>query len=228
MSKTIKGVIFDFNGVLWWDSELQERAWKEFAAKLRGRPLSEEEMSLYVHGRTNKDTLQYLVGHEISESELQRLNEEKELPYRNLCLEQGDGFKLSPGAIELLGYLSEKGMPFTIATSSEKNNVAFFFEHLDLDKWFDLDAIVYDDGTFPGKPAPDIYVRAAKKIGVHPADCLVVEDAKSGINAAHAAGIGIIAALGPREKHANLNALKEVDIVIETLGELMKKGVFER
>jgi len=225
MSKKIRGVIFDFNGVLWWDGELQERAWREFAAKLRG-PLSNEEMLVHMHGRPNSYVLGYLVGHEVSGEELLRLTEEKESIYRNLCLEQGANFKLSPGAVEFFDYLRAKHIPFTIATASEITNLLFYFKHLPLDKWFDIKKVAYDDNTFPGKPAPDIYLRAAKDLGLAPRDCLVIEDARSGIQSAHAAGIGLIAALGPKEKHNALRELKGVNLVIENVGELLKRDLF--
>ncbi len=66
--------------------------------------------------------------------------------------------------------------------------------------------------SFPGKPAPDIYLRAAKKLGLPPRDCIFVEDVVSGIAAAHAAGIGYIIGLCPetsRQKYALLPGVRE-------------------
>lgn len=54
----MKGIIFDFNGTLFWDSEIQENAWKTFGKKLSGRDITDEEFNTYFHGRTNKDTLE--------------------------------------------------------------------------------------------------------------------------------------------------------------------------
>ncbi|MEJ2751812.1 MAG: HAD family phosphatase, partial [Chloroflexota bacterium] len=54
------GIIFDFNGVLWWDNALQEESWRDWSAELRGYPLSDEEMTEHVHGRNNSYTQQYL------------------------------------------------------------------------------------------------------------------------------------------------------------------------
>ena len=144
--------------------------------------------------------------------------------YQNTCLALGAGFKLSPGSIELFEYLKRKNIPFTIATSSEIGNVRFFFKHLGLGTWFDINSIVFDDGSFPGKPAPDIYLKAAQKIGLAPNNCLVVEDARSGIRSAHAAGIGYIVALGPKENHTELLKLPGVDLAVENTGELIKMG----
>lgn len=203
MTQRFSGVIFDFNGVLWWDNTLQETAWRDFSAALRGYPLSDLEMAEHVHGRNNRYTLGYLSGREISDVEADRLSEQKEDVYRRLCLEQGDRFRLSPGADALLDFLVANGIPHTIATASGKSNVAFFIEQLHLDRWFDRALIVYDDGTLAGKPAPDFYLAAAARLGLEPGACIVIEDSLSGIRAAQAAGIGRVFALLGDGGHAH-------------------------
>ncbi len=220
------GIIFDFNGVLWWDSLLQEKAWKEFATSLRDIGFTDEEMSIHLHGRNNKHTLEFLTKKNLSEPELEELTDGKESKYRELCIDQGENFRLSPGAEELLDFLKENNIPRTIATASEINNLNFFIENLHLDKWFEFEKIVYDDGTHPGKPAPDIYQKAAKNIGLETSECIVIEDAKSGIAAAHAAGIGKIIAIGPKEKHSELSTLPGVSMVIESMKDLNPEELF--
>ena len=95
--------------------------------------------------------------------------------------------------------LKENNIPRTIATMSEKDNVDFYIKEFNLSKWFDIDKIVYSDGTIPGKPAPDIYIIAAQKLGLKPEDCIVIEDAISGINSAKNAGIGKVIAIASME-----------------------------
>lgn len=92
----------------------------------------------------------------------------------------------------------------TIATATVKENVEFYFKSFNLDKWFDSNTVVYDNGTFPGKPAPDIFKIASKKLNLNPKDCLVIEDAYSGILAAKKAGIGKIIAIDPFSKNHKL------------------------
>jgi beta-phosphoglucomutase-like phosphatase (HAD superfamily) len=220
------GIIFDFNGVLWWDGHLQEQAWGEFSKEKRGVPFTGEEMAIHVHGRNNRHTLAYLAGRPMAEAELEQLIQHKEAIYRRLCLEQGQAFRLSPGAVELLDFLVEHRVPHTIATASGKTNLDFFVRHLELGRWFDLEQIVYDDGSRPGKPAPDIYLQAARYLGLDPARCVVVEDSRSGIQAARAAGIGHIIALGPRATHPALAQLGGVDGVAEDLGQLPRQRLF--
>ncbi|HSR33610.1 MAG TPA: HAD family phosphatase [Anaerolineae bacterium] len=221
-----QGIIFDFNGVLWWDGSLQERSWRQFSAELRGWPLSADEIAVHVHGRNNGHTLEYLVGRPVAGEELRELTQQKETIYRRLCLDEGEAFKLSPGAVELLDYLTAHQIPRTIATASEKTNVDFFVEHLHLDRWFDVSLIIYDDGTRPGKPAPDIYLQAAHNLGLAPARCVVVEDSRSGIAAAHAAGIGYIFALGPIHLGDELARLVGVSAAIESLRQLPNEWLF--
>lgn len=222
----VQGLIFDFNGVLWWDSHLQEQAWSAFAARLRGRPLSTAEIAEHIHGRTNGHTLAYLLDRPVTGAELAALTEQKEATYRQLCLQQGAGFALSPGALDLLDYLVARAIPHTIATASEKNNLDFFVEHLRLDTWFDVGRIVYDDGRRPGKPAPDIYLAAAQRLGPPPARCAVIEDSLSGLAAAGQAGIGHIVALGPAGTHAALRRVPGVNRVIASLAELPREDLF--
>jgi len=84
----------------------------------------------------------------------------------------------------------------------------------------------YDNGSTPGKPAPDMYLEAARRIGLEPAQCIVVEDSDSGIKAAHAAGIGFIVALGPADTHHGLTKLKGVNRVVESLEEFPVELLF--
>ena len=104
--------------------------------------------------------------------------------------------------------------------------MTFFVEHLHLDKWFEVGRIVYDDGIRPGKPAPDSYLQAASNLGQLPSQCVVVEDSRSGIKAAHAAGVGHVVALGPVSTHRQLRLLEGVDCVIENLRQLPKAQLF--
>jgi len=214
------GIIFDFNGVLLWDTLFQEEAWNTMAQKLRGKTMTIEEMNRIVHGRPNCITLEYLLDRKLSQIDSNKLTQEKESIYRKLCLDRPDDFKLSKGAVDLLDFLKQAGIPRTIATASEKTNVHFFIQHLHLETWFDTKLFVYDDGTIPGKPAPDVYRKAAMNIMIQPEKCIVVEDSLSGLVAANKAGIGRIFALGPKASHETLKNAEGTTDVISNLAEL--------
>lgn len=194
-----KGIIFDFNGTLFWDSQKHYDAWYEMSKKLRGTPFSDEEMIHHMFGRTNENILTYALGRKPSTEEVEKYSVEKELIYLEMCKKDEKNTKLADGVEDFLDYLCKNEIPHTIATMSEKINVDFYIDVFKLEKWFNLDKIVYSDGKIPGKPAPDIYLIAAKNIEVEPKNCTVFEDAISGIRAAESAGIGRIIAVASKE-----------------------------
>jgi len=223
-----RGVIFDFNGVLFSDSDLQEKAWQVLARQLRGREMSGEEFELHMHGRSNAYVLSYLTSRDITGKELAELTEAKESLFRRLCLETPKRMQLSAGAQELLEWLQAGGVPCTIATSSGIRNVEFYIEHLHLDRWFEVGKLVYDDGRRPGKPAPDMYLAAAANIQVDPGRCVVVEDAVSGVMAAQAARIGYIVGIGAEASHAELLTSAGAAMVVDTLSEFPRERLLDR
>ena len=209
----MKGIIFDFNGTLYWDSQLHYDAWVEYSKILRGTPFTREEMRDKMFGHTNKDIIQYAIGKEPTAEMVEKYAKEKESLYRKRCLIDRENFKLAPGAEEFLDFLKENNIPMTIATMSEWDNVEFYIREFNLSKWFDVDKIVYSNGKMPGKPAPDIFLIAAKNLDLNPQDCLVFEDAIAGINAAKAAGIEKIIAVDsiePPEFYQNIEGLSGI------------------
>lgn len=219
-----KGIVFDFNGVLFWDSHLHEKAWRDFSIVLRETPVSSEEIFTHVHGRPNKYVMEYLLNRSITSQESITLSHQKESLYRELCLQTPEDFQLSPGAIDLFDFLITRDIPFTIATASGGDNLAFFIKHLKLDKWFDLSQIVYDDGSFTGKQG--MYLKAADNLKLKPQECVVIEDAHSGITAAHNANIGKIIALGPMGDHERLLSIQGVSQVVTSLDKIEKEKIF--
>jgi len=221
-----QGIIFDFNGVLWWDSQLQEQAWCEFATDQFGISLTREMLELEVHGRNNRHTLELLVGTSLDDQQVEQLSKQKEALYQALCIAQGEDFKLSPGAVDLLDALSANDVPRTIATASGIENMLFFFKHLQLERWFDPEMIIYDDGVRPGKPAPDIYLQAANLIGLPIRDCVVIEDSVSGIQSAWSAGIGYIIAIVYEGSNIDISRINGIDQVVVNLAQIPWKDLF--
>ena len=223
-----KGLIFDFNGVLLWDDQIQRDSWRAFANQLCQRSLTDDDIDIHIHGRNGQYTLEYLLGEPVDTQKSAELTEQKEAIYQKMCLNLDGDFKLSPGAPELLDNLVKHEIPITIATASCRNNVDFFVEHLNLKKWFEIEKIVFDDGKTLGKPAPDLYISAAKKLNLPPRTCVIIEDSRSGIQAAHAADAGWLVALGPVEAHHKLAKLPGVNQVITSLRQVAVHDLFER
>ncbi len=215
-----KGIIFDFNGTLYWDSAKHKQAWREFSKILRGTEFSDEEMVLHMFGRTNEEIIEYAIGRKPEPEMVEKYGQEKEALYRQRALKDKENFHLAEGAVEFLDFLKENKIPRTIATMSDKINVDFYFEHFELAKWFDINKVVYADGVVPSKPAPDIYQIASKNLGLEPKDCIVVEDAISGIKSATDAGIGKIIAICSEEPYEFYISMPEVSGIIRNFDEL--------
>lgn len=215
----MKGIIFDFNGTLFWDSKLHYDAWREYSKKIRGYSFTDDEMRDEMLGHTNRHIIEYALGKKASEEMVEKLGLEKEALYREQCLKNPAEFKLAKGAIELLDYLKSKNIPMTIATMAGWENVSFYIEKFGLEKWFDVDKIVYSDGKIPGKPAPDIFLIAADRLGLKPKECVVVEDAVAGINAAKSAGIGEIVAIASMEPIEFYEKIEGLSLIIKDFNE---------
>lgn len=197
----IRGVIFDFNGTLFWDGDKNEAAWRAFAMRHAGRTITDTEF-LDLHGRPNREFIGFLLGYIPADpADVLALAEEKEAIYREMCLSDPQGFCLAPGAPALLEQLAERGIPHGIATSAEIGNIDFYFQHMDLERYFQREWVVYNDHSRPGKPHPDFYQAAARAIHLPPQECAVVEDAPIGVLAAHNAGIGRVVGIVPPGSH---------------------------
>ncbi|MGM9630289.1 HAD family hydrolase [Butyricicoccus sp.] len=188
------GVIFDFNGTLFDDSDKQEEAWLAFAQAVFDKTITEEEFKTFFHGRNTDFSVQYLAGHAIDRAQLARYVEQRESIYRELCEADAVRTRLTGDVQRLLQELKDRGIPRAIATASPRSNVDWYRKTFHLDQWFDVDNIVYNDGTIKGKPDPEFYLRASGRIGIAPEHCIVFEDAVSGIESARRAGIGTIIA----------------------------------
>jgi len=183
------GVIFDFNGTLFWDTKLHNEAWDIFLTR-HHLYLSDEDKFRNMHGKNNRDLFIALFNKPLTEEEIQKYTLEKENLYQELCLRTD--MPLAPGATDFLNFLKEKNIPFTIATASGKENLDFYFEHLPLTNWFEYDKVIYNNGKIKGKPDPQIYQLAMSVIDKKPREVIVFEDAVAGLQSARNADAGKI------------------------------------
>lgn len=214
MFHNCEGVIFDFNGTLFFDSDKHVLAWGKVAEEIRGYGIGDEELQQHFYGVPNNRAIEYLLQRECEEAELNKYSELKEAYYRDFCRADKERFHLVAGANELFDRLLERKIPFTIASASIKPNIDFFVESFDLQKWFNPDKIVYDDGSYENKQK--MFLHAAEVIGVPLNKCLIYEDSESGIRDAYAAGcrnIIVIDSMNVAEKYRGregvLNVMKD-------------------
>ena len=210
----LKGILFDFNGTLFFDSDMHVEAFKRVFAEYRMVAPPRETMIERFFGRNNRTIYLENFNENATDEEIARFIEKKENAYFDICRELGDELSLAKGAEEFLDAVKEMGIPYCLATGSEKGSVDFYMDILDLGRWFTFDNIVHENGTFAGKPAPDIYRLAARKIGLDPSECLVFEDGTSGIMSANAAGVGAVVVVYDKKYPSPLNDKTRVDEVM--------------
>ncbi len=191
----VKGVIFDFNGTLFFDSEFHMEAFNRCFDKYGLPRMSRDDMLRKIFGRTNLQIFTEHFGKNPTPEQLKEFEEYKEGLYMSICKENPKRFRLCDGVPEMLDYLKEHSIPYCIATGSPLVNVNFYFEHLDLGSWFTFDNLIYATGEYRGKPAPDMFLAAAKRLGLEASECAIFEDGTSGIRAAHAANAAKVVAV---------------------------------
>lgn len=220
-----QGIIFDFNGTLFFDSHYHNQVWKQIAIKLRGSELSDEEMNGIIHGKNNEKIIDYITNHRVSREENHRISLQKEAEYRKLVMANPETSHLAPGAIALFDACKERGIPFTIASASIKENIDFYVSYFHLDEWMDPATIVYDDGSYEDKIK--MFQTAANNLHVDIQDCLIFEDSASGIRFAHEAGANNIIAIDSIQEPKRYEAFPYLKGVYEDFTKIPFSMIFE-
>lgn len=182
-----RAVIFDIDGTLVDNMHLHAEAFGVFAKRHGLPPLTQADRAR-LDGRRNSEIFPILFKREVPRDEWLAYEHEKEGLYRELS--KGRLYPLN-GLHDLIERLKVERIPIALATSAPKPNVVHTLAELDLAAEFPV--IVRGDEVARGKPAPDVFIEAARRLGVDPADCLVFEDAPMGIEAAQAAGMRVVA-----------------------------------
>ena len=180
-----KGIIFDLDGVICSTDHYHYLAWKALADRLGA--YFDETINNRLRGVSRMASLEIVLERydgELTEEEKLAAAEEKNNTYREL-LKQMSPADLSEEVKTTLDALRAKGLLLGIGSSSK--NTKFILSRIGLGDYFDK----ISDGTniTRSKPDPEVFLKAAEYLGLEPKDCLVVEDAVAGVQAAHAAGM---------------------------------------
>lgn len=206
MPSQTKAVIWDMDGVIVDSGPSHFRSWQYVFAK-RGVDFTGEDFQRRF-GQRNDTIIKGALGKDISLEEIEAIAVEKESYYRETVKQN---IKPFPGAIELIKSLHARDFSIALASSAPPENIQLILEKLGIKDYFQ--AIVFGREVTEGKPSPQCFLLAARKLGVEPVNCIVIEDAVAGVSAAKRAGMLCIAV---RNTHPD-SRLAEADLIVGSL-----------
>ena len=210
------GVIFDIDGVLLDSYKMHYECWRIIAEK-HSIYVSEKEFdSLF--GRRGSEIVREIWGKDLPGEQVVAIHRQKQALYRENLQRN---FPEMDGAIQLIDALAAEGFVLGIGSSAPPENVEMSLNGLGRAKSFK--AVVTGSDVTRGKPDPQVFLLAAQRMGLEPADCAVIEDALAGIAAALAGGMTAIALAGT----APPESLTMADLVVTSLGQLTPKQISE-
>ncbi len=209
-----KAALFDMDGTLVDNTLAHMRAFEIFCARY-GVTGWKEKLS-QAFGMGNDDIMRLIMPAElIRERGLASLAEEKEAIYREIYAPE---IRPVEGLVPLLESLRAAGVRCAVGSSGCRANVDFVLEKCRIGEFFD--ARISGDRVTRCKPDPEIYLTAAAALGMAPADCVVFEDAKAGIESARRAGVGRVVALATTLPREVLERETDADVIGATFADL--------
>jgi beta-phosphoglucomutase family hydrolase len=202
----LEAVIWDMDGVIADTAEYHYLAWKDAFAK-KGVNYTREEFMRHF-GQRNDTIIKDALGSAATLENLNTINAEKQADYRRRV---AGHIQALPGAIELIRSLQEHGIKQAIASSAPPENIAIILRGLGIEDCFQ--AIAFGTEVPEGKPSPQIYLLAARKLGIKPANCVVFEDAIAGVEGAKRAGMKSVAVTNSHPE----SKLERADLIVTTL-----------
>lgn len=213
---SVRAIVFDCDGVLVDSEGLAWRAWRE-VLKSRGYEPSEAEINDLL-GRSADEILNYF-STRAGITDFTQVKTALESTMMELFEEHLERYE---DALSLAAEARVCGLRIAVASSSDHRRVV---RTLDIAGIADLaEVLVAGDDVPNGKPAPDVYLEAARQLGIPPSECIAVEDSPVGVSAALAAGMFVVAVVRP---HADRQGLAAASLVVERLSSDVLDGVSE-
>jgi HAD superfamily hydrolase (TIGR01509 family) len=212
-SRLPSALIFDMDGVLVDSNPFHVQKWIEFLHE-RGIPYKAEDLPKQILGSRNDTAFRCFFGRDLPEGEIEKLSDDLEARFR---------VAFRPHAQPLLGLKTlmdecrAEGIPLAVASSAMTKNVDFVVDTLKLRSYFAL--IVTGDDVSRPKPDPEIYIKAAERLRLAPAECVAFEDSFVGIESAKRASMKCVAIAStfPAE---DLRRQTQADLVVKNFEEL--------
>ncbi len=204
------GAIFDWDGVIIDSGKLHEASWHRLAAELGTRIAPGSFIRGF--GMKSARIIEEIHRWARDPAEIARLTDRKEALYREIVA-QSEIAPL-PGVAEWLQRLQEAGVPCAVASSTQRANIEAVLERIGLEEAFRV--IISAEDVKQGKPDPEVFQKAAAQLELPAERCVVFEDAYVGIEAAHAAGMKVVAVTTTHP----VEELAAADVVVRRLDQL--------
>ncbi|QEG37645.1 HAD family hydrolase [Bythopirellula goksoeyrii] len=201
-------VIFDVDGVLIDSYQAHYESWLAMFAE-QGVSFTEQDFRA-TFGRTSHDIIAALYGKDLNDAEIREWDNRKEALYRDIIRKS---FPAIDGAVELLDSLAADGFRLAVGSSGPPENIALTLDCLGRSELFAAKVTRVD--VTRGKPDPQVFQIAAQRLGADPSECVVVEDAPAGIEAANRAEMASVALTGTATREELSHALMVVDSLRE-------------
>jgi HAD superfamily hydrolase (TIGR01509 family) len=186
MTSSCGAFILDMDGTIVDNMAYHTQAWFAFFVEL-GIEMEQSRLARLMGSHTTPELLRQVLGQHISQAEIAKYSERKEIIYRAVYAPH---LRAVEGVEQFLEKARRLGIPLAVATSAGARNIVFTLGGLNLLAYFD--AIIGGDDVPQGKRGPQIYLATAEHLAVAPEQCLVFEDSRSGIDAAHRAGMQVV------------------------------------
>jgi len=206
--KKIKAVIFDIDGLMIDSEAIQTQSFEHVLKEYGKEPKRNELGVVHTVGAGAIEIWKTLKEqYEINESE-EMLSQKSKTAYLKIFNESFNIIKPLPGLCDLLELLHTNKIKLAVATGGSHEYIQMVLQNLGISKYFDVLVSGWDVKRH--KPYPDIYFYAAKKLALKPTECLVLEDAESGVIAAHDAGMKVIAVPNRYTKTHNFSKANKI------------------
>jgi len=209
----LEAVIWDMDGVLLDSGPSHFKAWRATLGRYKIKVYEERLRRSF--GMTNQQVIQFIADQPILKELADRISREKDILFQSIIKDQA---VFLPGVKKWIEAFRQNGISQALASSGSPGNINVVLTALAAETYFD--EVVSGDGL-PSKPDPFVFLKAADRLGVIPLNCLVIEDAVAGVQAAKASGMKCIAVT--TTDHAE--KLADADVVLDNLAELMTNHI---
>jgi HAD superfamily hydrolase (TIGR01509 family) len=214
VSLVIKGVIFDMDGVIIDSEPMHYKVFMRYSTEVLGLDIRTEEYNTFI-GTTNTHIFTFLKEKYCLKQAVADMVEDYEQKIEEFLLSAKEEIVPIAGVDVLAGKLYNEKLKLAVASSSAQRRIDIVVDMFDLDQYFSVK--ISGEGIRHSKPAPDIFLLAAKTLGIFPAECVVIEDSTNGVKAAKAAGMKCIGYNNPSSVNQDISP---ADLIIDSFAEL--------